>query len=195
MIADQVPDWLRPPPEGWTADHLDELPPGAPRMEMIDGALIMMSPQTSFHSQVVRRLANALEDAAPADLGVETEMSVKLGERQRPEPDIVIFHVPEEGSRRTFYLPNEVILVVEVVSDESEDRDRDTKRTKYAAAGIEHYWLVEKEHERPVLHTLELDKATGAYVATAIARDRLKADVPFPIDIDLTTLVRHRPAS
>ncbi|OLT34924.1 restriction endonuclease [Actinomadura sp. CNU-125] len=193
MIADQVPDWLRPPPEGWTADHLDELPPGAPRMEMIDGALIMMSPQTSFHSQVVRRLANALEDTAPTSLGVETEMGIKLGERQRPEPDIVVFHVPEEGSRRTFYLPDEVILVVEVVSRESEVRDRDTKRVRYAEAGIQHYWLVEKEDERPVVHTLELDKATGSYVATQIARTRLKLDVPFAMDIDLTTLVRHRP--
>jgi Uma2 family endonuclease len=193
MIDDPLPDWFRPPPEGWTADHLDELPPEAPRMELIDGALIVRAPQTSFHSQVVRRLANALGDAAPDDLAVVTGMTLKLGKRQRPEADIVVLHeVPgREERHRTFLLPEEVSLVVEVLSEESEERDRGTKRLKYGEAGIAHLWLVENEDERPVIHVLELDRATGAYVATDIGRDRLKLDVPFPMDIDVEQVVRR----
>jgi Uma2 family endonuclease len=76
-----------------------------------------------------------------------------------------------------------------VVSNESEERDRETKRLKYAKAGIPHFWLVENEDDRPVIHVLELDRATGAYVATEIARNRLKLDVPFPMDIDVKPLV------
>ncbi|MFG2087913.1 MULTISPECIES: Uma2 family endonuclease [unclassified Spirillospora] len=189
--AEFIPPWLRPPPEGWTAEHLDELPPNAPRMEMIDGALIMMSPQTSFHSRVVRRLANALEEAAPDTVGVETEMTVKLARRQRPEPDIIAFRpqMADPERSRTYYQPEEVVLVIEVVSPESEERDRETKRMKYAKAGIQHFWLVENESGKPVIHVMELG-TTGAYVETAIERERLKLDVPFPMDIDVKALSR-----
>lgn len=192
MDAESIPEWLRPPPDGWTAEHLDELPSNAPRMEMIDGALIMMSPQTSFHGKVMWRLAGALQDQAPEEIEVNTEITVKLGRRQRPEPDVIAFrpHVADPEGKRTFYLPEEVLLVVEIVSKESEERDRTTKRLKYAEAGIQHFWLVENEAGKPVIHVLELDRATGAYVATGIARDRLKTGVPFPMDIDVTSLSR-----
>lgn len=189
--AESIPEWLRPPPEGWTAEHLDELPPNAPRMEMIDGALIMMSPQTDFHGKVMRRLANALEDHAPEEVRVNTEMTVKLGRRQRPEPDVIAIRpqVADPEGRRTSFLPEEVVLVVEIVSRESEERDRTTKRSKYAEAGIQHFWLVENEKGMPVIHVLELG-TTGVYVETEIARDWLKLDVPYQMDIDVKSLSR-----
>ncbi|TDC87867.1 Uma2 family endonuclease [Actinomadura sp. 7K507] len=191
MDAESIPEWLRPPPEGWTAEHLDELPPSAPRMEMIDGALIMMSPRTNFHSKVMWQLAAALRDHAPGDVEINTEMTVKLGRRQRPEPDVIAIRpqVADPEGRRTFFLSEEVVLVVEIVSKESEERDRTTKRDKYAEAGIQHFWLVENEFGNPVIHVLELG-TIGAYVETAIARDRLKLDVPFPMDIDVKSLSR-----
>jgi Uma2 family endonuclease len=191
MTAEPLPDWFYPPPRGgWTADDLDRLPPSAPHLELIDGALIMMSPQTSFHGVVMRRLANAIEDTAPERLRVETEMTVKLGKRQRPEPDIVVIDAPFQA-KRTSYLPEEVLLAVEIVSEESEDRDRLTKPLKYAQAGIRHFWRVENEKDLPVVCVYELDRATGAYVATGIHHDRLKVSVPFPMDIDLTRLSRR----
>ncbi|MFJ3711057.1 MULTISPECIES: hypothetical protein [unclassified Streptomyces] len=57
MTAEPLPDWFPPPPGGWTVDDPDRIPPSAPRFELIDGALVTRSPQTGFHSQVVRRLA------------------------------------------------------------------------------------------------------------------------------------------
>ncbi|THA24933.1 Uma2 family endonuclease [Streptomyces sp. RKND-216] len=188
MSAESLPDWLWPaPPDGWTADDLDRLPPSAPRTELIDGALIMMSPQTSFHSRVMRRLANAIELAAPHDLLTEVEMTIRLGERQRPEPDILVVDAPPK-KQRTSYLPGEVVLVVEIVSPESVARDRETKPLKYAHAGIRHFWRVEEEDDRTVVHAYERDDTTGAYVATGIHRDTLSVVVPFPMEIDLTTL-------
>ncbi|GAA2134108.1 Uma2 family endonuclease [Actinomadura napierensis] len=193
MTGESVPDWLRPPPEGWTAEYLDSLPSDGPRFEMIDGALIMMPPRSAFHDRVMRRLANALEDQAPQHADVHTDMTVKLGRRQRPEPDVLVTRPQHEPPDllRTYYLPEEVVLVVEIVSPESEERDRDTKRIKYARAGLQHYWLIENENLQPVIHVLELDKATGVYVATGIYRDRLKVNAPFPIDMDVKALVRR----
>lgn len=191
-MAEPLPEWFLAPEGGWKAEDLDRLPPGTPRLELIDGALVVRSPQTSFHAAVMRRLATALELIAPRGLGVHTEMSVVLGKRQRPEPDIVVYRkVPSdtEERRRTFFLPEDIVLAVEIVSDESEDRDRETKPAKYAKAGIPHFWRVEDEGQGPpVVHVFELEQATGVYVATGIMRDQLKVSVPYQMEIDLATI-------
>ncbi|WP_421915005.1 hypothetical protein [Nonomuraea polychroma] len=52
-MSTTLPTWFYPgPPGGWTADMLDHLPPEAPRhIELIDGSLIVRSPQTSKRLQ------------------------------------------------------------------------------------------------------------------------------------------------
>ena len=70
----------------------------------------------------------------------------------------------------------------------AEARDRERKPALYAGAGIPHFWLVEREGGRPVVHVYELDAPTRAYVAAGIHRDRLKLPLPFAIDIDLTAV-------
>ncbi|WP_307845347.1 hypothetical protein [Planomonospora sp. ID67723] len=53
-----LPEWFYPgPPGGWMADMLDRLPADAPRhVELIDGSLIMMPPQTAFHMLIINLL-------------------------------------------------------------------------------------------------------------------------------------------
>lgn len=192
MSAEPLPDWFFPPPGGWTAEDLDRLPPAAPRrVELIDGALVVRSPQTIFHSLVTHTLTSRLREAAPDGFGAAPEMTVRIGERQRPEPDIVVYRkdpdAPVQG-RRTSFRPEEVALVVEVVSEESQERDRTTKPLKYAEAGIPHFWRIEEEKGHPVVHVYELDVTTGVYVATGIVRDQLKLAVPFTLDIDVKAL-------
>jgi Uma2 family endonuclease len=188
-------EWARPPAGGWTADDLDRLPNLPPHTELIDGSLVFVSPQTSFHSRTMRLLENALLDQAPDDLDVIREMSVKLNKRNRPEPDVLVFRADADtGPRQTWYRPEDVILAVEVVSDDSEDRDREVKPRKYAAAGIRHYWRVEENKGLPVVYIYELDPATKSYTPTGIYHDRLKLTVPFDIDIDLTAINRRQRA-
>jgi Uma2 family endonuclease len=192
MTAEPLPDWFMPPPGGWTADDMDNLPPGVPRMELIDGALIVMSPHTWFHGEAMYTLMHELRLAAPEGFSVIQEMTVKLGKHQRPEPDIVVYRRPSEPlaerRRRTHVAPEDVVLAVEVVSSESQFRDREVKPKKYAEAGIPHFWRVEDEGERTAIHVYELDETTKSYVAKAIVRDRLKTDLPFDIDIDVTAI-------
>ncbi|MFJ5550488.1 Uma2 family endonuclease [Streptomyces sp. NPDC093225] len=184
-----LPEWLYPPrPSGWEADDLDHIPNLPRHTELIDGALIfMMSPQRSWHDRIIRRLTSSLEDQAPDGSTVEAQMTVRLSQKSRPEPDIVAATVPYDPDR-TRFLPDEVALVVEVVSDESQERDRETKPFKYARAGIRHFWRVEEEHGLPVVHAYELDDTTRTYVPTGIHRERVKTSVPFDIDVDLARL-------
>ncbi|MET8980875.1 Uma2 family endonuclease [Streptomyces sp. NPDC004539] len=186
----ELPEWMYPPrPSGWEADDLDHLTQAPRHTELIDGALIfMMSPQRSWHTRLVKKLTLTLEQAAPEGFEVEGEMTVRLDKRSRPEPDVLVTTAPYDPDR-TWYAVEDVVLVVEVVSEESADRDRALKPFKYAQAGIPHFWRVEDEAGSPTVHTYELDTMTSTYVPTGIHRDRLKSAVPFALDIDLTNLV------
>ncbi|MFF3159775.1 Uma2 family endonuclease [Streptomyces sp. NPDC057910] len=188
---EMLPAWMLPPrPSGWEADDLDHAPDVPRHTELIDGALIfMMSPQRSWHARVVTRLTSTLDGQAPEGFSIDREMTIKLDEKNRPEPDILAVTVPYDPDR-TRYLPSQVALAIEVVSDESADRDRSLKPLKYAQAGIPHYWRVEDENSFPVVHTYELDETTLAYVATGIYRDGMKLAIPFDIEMNLPSLVR-----
>lgn len=190
-MAAALPDWLYPPREsGWEADDLDRVPELPRHTELIDGSLVlMMSPQRSWHDRVVRRLTAALEERVPGGWTVEAQMTVRLDDKNRPEPDVIVAAV-EYDPDRTRFLPGEVVLAVEVVSEESRSRDRETKPFKYARAGIRHFWRVEDERGLPVVHSYELDDTTRAYVATGIHRGHMKTGVPFTLDVDLDRLAR-----
>lgn len=189
MAAEPMPSWLRPPPGGFTADDLDRLPDLPPHTELIDASLVFASPQTAFHLLTMGILANGLRRCAPDTVRVRREMTVTLDNRQRPEPDVLVVNAAAAGNmRQTTYRAADVLLAVEVVSLDSERRDRERKPELYAQAGIRHFWRVEDVDERPVVYVYELDPATRAYALTGIHHDRLVLTVPFDIDIDLTEI-------
>jgi Uma2 family endonuclease len=191
--------WPSPPPWGWTADDLDRLPSDGPNgepdffkhVELIDGALVFMSPQKRFHERVIHGLRVSLNAQVPDDLFALSQMDVKLGHRTRPCPDVLVIDAAvADDDSRTFYSPEEVHLVVEVVSPESEERDRKYKPPRYAEAGIPHFWRVEENDGKPVVYVYELDPATKAYALTGIHHGKLGVPVPFEIGIDLDALPR-----
>ncbi|WP_166849344.1 Uma2 family endonuclease [Isoptericola sp. BMS4] len=188
-----LPDWMRPPrPEGWLADDLDHLPYAPRHTELIDGALVfMMSPQRRWHSSVIFSLRSTLTAQAPDGFVVDSEMTVRLDEHNRPEPDVVVA-TRTIAPDATWYPVGDVVLAVEVVSPESAHRDRTVKLHKYAEAGIAHFWRIEDDAGATTVHAYERDDATGAYVPVAIARDTLELDRPFPLQIDVAGLNAHR---
>ncbi|MFC9629239.1 Uma2 family endonuclease [Streptomyces mirabilis] len=191
----ELPDWMRPPRlEGWFAEDLDRLPEAPRHTELIDGALVfMMSPQRWWHGEIVTDLTFALRAQAPAGFKVGREMTIRLDERNRPEPDLLLTTADYDGDR-TWFTPDEVRLVVEVVSPESAHRDRTVKLRKYAEAGIPHYWCIEEEDGAPVVHVYELDKPTRSYAPAGIFRGTLERRVPFEISLDLDKLTPPRHA-
>ncbi|MGY3204047.1 Uma2 family endonuclease [Streptomyces sp. TE5632] len=190
-------EWPRPPEGGWTADDLDELPNLPRRTELIDGSLVFASPQTRFRARTVSLPERALVEQAPDACEVYRNSTVTLDKRKRPEPDVMVARADADtGPKRTRLLPGDVTPAAEVVSDDSEDRDRETKPRNYAAAGVRHFWRVEENDGLPAVYVYELDPATKAYVPVGIFHNRLKVTVPFPIDfpidIDLTAVDRRR---
>ncbi|GAA2089026.1 hypothetical protein GCM10009801_53060 [Streptomyces albiaxialis] len=126
MGVEPVPSWVIPPPGGFTAEGFLRLTGMPPHTELIDGALVFAARRGRWHSRVINRLLGELDRQAPAELRADREMTVKLGKRQAPEPDVLV--VTAEAYARedpsTYYFPEDVVLAVEAVSPDSEDRDR-----------------------------------------------------------------------
>lgn len=183
--------WHTPPEGGFHAEDLDYIPDLPPHTELIDGSLVFVSPQAKFHMLTISLLEMVLRRLVPAELRVRREMTITLGPRQRPEPDLLVVRAEGDAdSDQTTYRPEHVVLAVEVVSRESEIRDRERKPQLYGQAGIPHFWRVENTGGRPTVYVYELDPATNVYALTGIHHDRLKLTVPFDLDIDLTEIDR-----
>lgn len=193
MSTAALPDWVIPPYRGFTADDFFQLNDLPQHTELIDGSLIFVSPQDKWHSRAIGVLWRELERQAPTGRAADFNMAVRLGERQVLEPDVLVVTAEAFDRPRpsTYYFADDVVLAVEVVSPESEVRDRDTKPRRYAAAGIRHFWRVEKVDGKTVVHVYTRDPATGAYGLTGIHHDRLALTVPFELDIDLSAIDRR----
>ncbi|MFE5207557.1 Uma2 family endonuclease [Streptomyces sp. NPDC056600] len=191
--VEQSAPWPVPPQNGYTVDDLFTLPDLPPRTELIDGSLVFVSPQRRFHGNVVDLLVQGLRSTLPEELRVSREMTIVLDRRNGPEPDVSVIRATAiTGPDQTHYEAADVLLAVEVVSPDSESRDRTTKPQKYAAAGIPHFWRVERNGDtaHPVVHTYVLDPLTKAYVHTGMHRDQLKVTEPYDITVDLTAADR-----
>ena len=141
--------WPVSPSRGWRADDLDHLPTEGPngermRYELIDGALYIMSPVRRFHARTNRTIPTVLNTLLPAGWEAEQERTVRFGDRTQVVPDIVVSRAEVLNDKRRRYLtPDEIPLVIEVVSPESKTRDRKLKPARYAEAGIPHFWRIE----------------------------------------------------
>lgn len=185
-----LPDWLHPPrPEGWFAEDLDHLPDAPRHIELIDGSLILtLSPRRRWHMRIVDALEQRLGEQAPEGHAVDREMTVLLDPKNRPEPDVVVSTTAYQDDQ-TWLPAADVELVIEVVSPESEQRDKKMKPARYADAGIRNMWIVEQEVNGAVaVSVYELDEVATAYTRTQVARGTLTTPLPFPIKLDLTTL-------
>ncbi|MFB7212848.1 Uma2 family endonuclease [Streptomyces sp. NPDC056255] len=190
------PRWAVPPVGGWTADDLDTLPNLPPHTELIDGSLVFVSPQTLFHLRTVDFFNWQLQSLAPREFEIAREFTIDIDRSNRPEPDVIV--VDGKSIRepsQTRFPAESVQLAIEVVSDESLTRDRETKPVKYARAKIPHFWRVENHDDRVVVYVFELEPSTGAYTSTGIFHDRMKVSVPFPVDLDLTAISMRRRAA
>ncbi|WP_300614485.1 Uma2 family endonuclease [Trebonia sp.] len=101
-------------------------------------------------------------------------------------PDVVVYRADTIDMTPT--RPEHVLLVAETASPGSETTDRVVKRDQYARAGIPLYWRVEWTVTGiPVVYTYLLDSASGQYRDGEVFTGVVKAAVPFPVEIDLSS--------
>ena len=102
-------------------------------------------------------------------------------------PDVVVYRADTIDVTPT--RPEHVLLMAEIVSPGSETTDRVVKRRLYAHARIPFYWRVELiATGMPVVYTYLLDSASGEYRDGEVFTGTVKANAPFPVEIDLSNL-------
>jgi Uma2 family endonuclease len=109
------------------------------KVELIEGELLVASPQNSRHSAIVDRVDDVLTLAFGSGCCVRCQLPLDLGQPGEPEPDVAVV----VGGWRQFLAshPTSAELVVEV-ADSSLDYDRGRKGSLYACSGIRDYWIV-----------------------------------------------------
>ncbi len=111
--------------------------------ELQEGVLIVTPTPLRPHARAVFRIAKQLDDQLPDDLEAIIEFEVCVDASYPATvriPDVVITHT--EGSERRL-AGSDVLVAIEVVSPGSRRTDAVTKRSEYAEAEIEHYWIIE----------------------------------------------------
>jgi Uma2 family endonuclease len=165
--------------EPWTVDDLYDLPDDGMRHELVDGRLVMSPQAARPHYRLVTRLQRLLIRQAPAGIEVGQNAGVEIGTHTYLVPDLLLTHAAVLESGPHNLVPEELLLVVEVLSPSNKAHDLVMKRHLYATAGIPQYWIID---EHPASMTvLRLDGKTYAESAVLKPDDTFETDEPFPL--------------
>ena len=104
------------------------------RVELIDGIITSMSPQSPQHAVIVTRLTRLLGTTSTF---VRAQSPLQATTDSVPEPDLAVVAGDDPHAH-----PTTALLVVEV-SSSSHRLDRGRKLELYAAASVPVYWLVD----------------------------------------------------
>ncbi|MEI9939510.1 MAG: Uma2 family endonuclease [Pseudomonadota bacterium] len=118
------------------------------RIELLDGALVPMSPIGPPHSSAVQKLMELLLPALLGRATVRAQSPFAAHELSEPEPDIAVVPHGDYASAH----PSEAYLIIEV-ADSSLEHDRDVKLQMYALSGVPEYWIVNLRKRCIEVHT------------------------------------------
>jgi Uma2 family endonuclease len=110
------------------------------RIELIDGEVFDMPPQSTRHYTAIRLVERALREVFGDGFDVRTQGPLAINETSEPEPDVAVV----AGSPRDYRLthPSTAVLICEV-ADSSLGFDRVRKKRTYAHNGIGEYWILD----------------------------------------------------
>jgi Uma2 family endonuclease len=140
------------------------------KVEFIDGEVILHSPARNKHlsaTSLIHKLLAVYVDEH--ELGeVKIEKCLVVFPRNDYEPDVVFFDPAKvaqlQPGTMKFPIPD---LIVEVLSESTEARDRGVKLQDYEAHGVAEYWIVDTDAETVEQHLLH----DGRYTVTTLQDD------------------------
>ncbi len=132
--------------------------------EWVDGEVVMTSPASARHQLLKSFILSVLAPfVAIHDLGIilDAPFQMKLPTSGR-EPDIFYIAKAHAARLRPTYVDGPADLVIELISDESVERDRRVKFEEYQAGGVREYWLIDPRSDQERADFYQLD-ADGRY--------------------------------
>jgi Uma2 family endonuclease len=161
-----------PRPRRWTIEEYYRMAEAGilgpeERTELIDGEILVMSPQHAPHATAVGLADDLVRDIFRDGYVVRVQFPIDVPEVSNPEPDIAV--VP--GSRRDFGAghPRYAVLIVEV-SETTLQHDR-RKAELYARIQVPDYWIVDLNRQQVEVRRdpVEDPTAPGSYVYRTVA--------------------------
>jgi Uma2 family endonuclease len=146
--------------------------------EWVDGEVEMASPASGVHQDLGGFLYGTIEIYARVhELGVVrmAPFLMKLPRSAR-EPDVLFVATQHLARLTPTYLNGPADMAIEILSPESERRDRADKFYEYRDGGVPEYWMLDPERKRAELYRLDQQGAyvplvpddTGAYHSEAL---------------------------
>ena len=188
MVAMTIADAWPATGRAFTVDDLDRMPRDGHRYELLDGVLIV-SPRPSWaHQEVAGELLVMLRQRCPADLRAFAEPAVQLAAHTEFDPDIVVVRRARLGDARA-KITTPPLLVMEVRSPSTALIDLTRKKSAYARFGVESYWIVVPDPDRPELIAFELRHGRYKQVARVTGDQSFRAERPFAVELVPSRLV------
>ena len=161
------------------------------RAEWVDGKIeIITSPVSLSHQEAGGFLLRILGIYTEArDLGhmVFGPYVMKMaGIARGREPDLIFVQKDRTHLLTRHYLDGPADLAIEIISPESNKRDRKVKFAEYQIAGIREYWLIDPDKQTAEFYQLDEE---GVYHSQVIHGFRLRVDwlwqSPMPATLDV----------
>ena len=174
----------------WKRADLARLPDDGNRYEVLDGELFV-TPQAAFRHQVIAfEIAVALRRyCKDHDIGRVVGPGAVVFDDNELQPDVEVIPGRHEPLADTEWkdLPFP-LLVVEVLSDSTRQRDFGKKRAAYARLGIHAYWIVDPDNRRVIVWS---PRSAEPEIVTDILQWRPRYELP-ALEIALSTLFPAR---
>lgn len=165
------------------------------RLELQEGGFVVKPRPTVRHQAAMLELLMQANPQLPGGVVAvhNIDVDLQLAPADAPGtvrvPDLVVLERPgylrvRDGDDYT--RASDLVLVGEILCPGSHRTDKTIKHAEYAAAGIEHYWIVDLDGG-PSLTACHL--AGSAYLDAAPVTGVFETDLPFPVRIDLPALL------
>lgn len=132
------------------------LPDDGKRYELLEGDLVVTPAPSPLHQRVSKRLQRQLESYFETrGLGevFNAPVDVILTPHDVVQPDLVVVGQAAQVSNRG--IEGAPLLVVEVLSPTTRERDRTIKASRYSTLGVKHYWILDPEAQQLECYLLE----------------------------------------
>jgi Uma2 family endonuclease len=158
-------------------------------VELLNGELITMSPEGLPHASLSSSGANYIRKLLGERAFIREGKPITIPESaSEPEPDIAIVDADEEIYFQHHPYPENIFWVIEY-SNSSLNKDTETKRKIYAAAGIREYWVVNLKRMELIVYR---DSVEGDYQSEQILiSGKIRPLAFLDVEIEVDRLIRR----
>lgn len=158
------------------------------RVELIEGEICVTPPANGEHEEILAQVNRQVIRQSPDDsllnyLGVGLNVP-GASDTGHVEPDLVIAPKGTFGDQEQWHDPSAVVLVAEVTSKSTADRDRHKKIHGYARAGIPVYLLIDREEAEVTVYS---EPSGDEYTQNPKYKLGLVVPLPAPLGFELDT--------